>query len=449
MSRSPYERVEITVVNTMPLLVGWYEPGLVDYRVGIRPTEIKGIWRWWARAFIAGVLYDEGYRIGTYTRREKASGKGILCRPRDEAIKVVSKIVGEDLGLGTTSQVSRLRIYVNPLERLAPTGSGMWEGKLQRVKLLSLGREKIEVLEPNQRFKIVVEYPSSQESEKIKNTQTAIKILIAALQLTGVGKGSRRGLGSLDIIPGESKGIESIVSKGDLKRLLEEIREGCEAIVNRKKAKLDETLSKGQEECPLPPMPVVSETVISKELQDCPVSRDKDAESEEGPQDYPISEISTHRVPPDKFPDIHNFFVRTYRCKKLKGTHVCSDDIRNSLSAWFLGLPRSQRSTGYIVEAVSRRASPVIVAFHRDGHNIFPGGVYLTTMLSCDWPTYIEWREGAKPVGIYVDAEKILCAYKAFKHVFNKQYIKQYIPEHEVGGEENVVWPQKTRTRAC
>lgn len=43
--------ITIEVVNSTPLLVGWYDPNLVD-PLGLRTTEIKGIWRWWARAII-------------------------------------------------------------------------------------------------------------------------------------------------------------------------------------------------------------------------------------------------------------------------------------------------------------------------------------------------------------------------------------------------------------
>ncbi|HEU97784.1 MAG TPA: CRISPR-associated protein Cmr1, partial [Fervidicoccus fontis] len=72
------EILRLKVTNFTPLLVGWYEPNIVD-PIGLRPTELKGIWRWWARAFACGVLYDGGSNP----------------LPSD-----LVKIVGKDLGLG-------------------------------------------------------------------------------------------------------------------------------------------------------------------------------------------------------------------------------------------------------------------------------------------------------------------------------------------------------------
>jgi CRISPR-associated protein Cmr1 len=42
-----------------PMIVGWFEPGQLD-PLGVRATEVKGLWRWWARAFVAGAMYDLG-----------------------------------------------------------------------------------------------------------------------------------------------------------------------------------------------------------------------------------------------------------------------------------------------------------------------------------------------------------------------------------------------------
>jgi hypothetical protein len=98
------------------------------------------------------------------------------------------------------------------------------------------------------------------------------------------------------------------------------------------------------------------------------------------------------------FRDIHNFFVRSERCRKLYDNPKCYDWLRKNLEAWILGLPRTQRDprtridTGYRIkiEDVDRRASPIIVSCHR-GSNRFGDGVFVTFILSADWPTEMKW----------------------------------------------------------
>ncbi|MCS7099859.1 MAG: hypothetical protein NZ925_05920, partial [Sulfolobales archaeon] len=128
-------RVEITVVNATPLLVGWYRPELPDPR-GLRATEIKGIWRWWARAFVGGALFDLGLLKGSRT-------KDVLLAPTKDEIECVAKIVGEELGLGMAmgrvSRPSKFSIVVEPLEgptaeRLKKDKLGEWK-EAQRIKL--------------------------------------------------------------------------------------------------------------------------------------------------------------------------------------------------------------------------------------------------------------------------------------------------------------------------
>jgi CRISPR-associated protein Cmr1 len=63
----------LEVTNSTPMLTGWYSPELVDPQ-GLRVTEVKGVWRWWARAVIGGALYDECMLVG------ECRG-GILNRP--------------------------------------------------------------------------------------------------------------------------------------------------------------------------------------------------------------------------------------------------------------------------------------------------------------------------------------------------------------------------------
>ncbi|MEM1560443.1 MAG: type III-B CRISPR module RAMP protein Cmr1, partial [Ignisphaera sp.] len=84
--------LKLKLKNTTPLLVGWYDPYKQD-PMGIRATEIKGLWRWWCRAFIAGAMYDQNMLIGK-------DGKDVYLIPSDEEAEAISCFVGKILGLG-------------------------------------------------------------------------------------------------------------------------------------------------------------------------------------------------------------------------------------------------------------------------------------------------------------------------------------------------------------
>ncbi|MHA1632114.1 MAG: type III-B CRISPR module RAMP protein Cmr1 [Candidatus Freyarchaeota archaeon] len=38
--------------------IGSHEPNALDELWYLRPTGVKGVWRWWARALVAGALHD-------------------------------------------------------------------------------------------------------------------------------------------------------------------------------------------------------------------------------------------------------------------------------------------------------------------------------------------------------------------------------------------------------
>ncbi|WP_243675411.1 type III-B CRISPR module RAMP protein Cmr1 [Vulcanisaeta distributa] len=45
----PYVELEVNLAT--PLLAGSADPNKVDEDYPIRPSEVKGLWRWWARAW--------------------------------------------------------------------------------------------------------------------------------------------------------------------------------------------------------------------------------------------------------------------------------------------------------------------------------------------------------------------------------------------------------------
>lgn len=416
--------------NITPMLVGWYEPNKADY-MGLRTTEIKGIWRWWARAFIGGALYDKGLLRGISTR-------DILLKPNYCEARLISRLVGVDLGLGLVfekeAMASRFKLYAEPVQKIRVKRSselGRW-ADVQRVRLLTIKRS-IEVIPENHEFVLHIEW-----LRKFEHAETALKILVIALQLTGIGKGSRRGLGSLDIVSleGEADVADRLRKKGrpeDFKAIINEVYKECGDIVSAKERDLEKDLRKCRDEGlsteGLPPLPVVSKSKISAEIPGTP------AKPKPETAEVPVTMMKVFpNVDEELFPSIHNFFVRSERCRVLYGTPICEDELREGLNAWFLGLPRSQRRTGYVTE-VARRASPIHLTFHTND-NAFSGGAFVTIFLSGDWPRTISWYGGEHGMStINITKQRIVEAYSTFEREFRK-----YMSRINVG-REVVLWP--------
>jgi CRISPR-associated protein Cmr1 len=381
----------IEVQNSTPLLVGWYDPLKQDV-VGLRPTEIKGLWRWWARAFIAGALYDLGLLSGE-------EGIDVVLRPTKDSTTTISYFVGKILGLGYVgmmgeSEASRFTLYVEG--GVKPT---LLHDRLQRIRLLTIKR-KVEGVDVGQKFKIIVRRRVSKYSEA---EDLALKILVLALQLSGIGKGSRRGLGSLDILS------ESLSITKDIRSLIKNVYDGCREVVERYRSYVRTSLRSKESECSnFPPLPLISKGSI-----------------------YGVNISQIIHVKNVEFEALHNFFIRSERCRVLYGSHICNDEIRNHLVAWFLGLPRQQRGTGYM-DKISRRASPIILSYH-SSKNFFGGGGLITTLVSGDWPRKLLWR-GVSSRYINIDCKAIVNAFNIVSNEYNR-YLKK------LNGVVETIWP--------
>jgi len=381
--------ITIEVVNSTPLLVGWYDPNLVD-PLGLRTTEIKGIWRWWARAIIGGVLYDEGVLVGV------SEGK-VVKRPSREEVRLVSYYVGKVLGLGYAgpqgSESSRFIVRTETLSSHLIRRMREEARRSQRPNLLALAGSGREYVPEDAKFRITVQIRSRYgDGESL-----ALKILILALQLSGVGKGSRRGLGSLDVTGVTSLGIRMSY---ELKEFLDEVYEDASNIVRKYGEGLSSKLVRSRNDRALPPLPVVSKSVI------------------EGINVSGIYVVRGGRNLQDLFHDIRNFFVRSERCRKLYNNRsVCDDELRLKQQAWILGLPRIE------IEGVDRRASPLMVSCHSE-RNIFGGGVFVTITVSGDWPRRLKWLNRGNSKNINVGEADIVSATTTAIKEF-KEYVRK------------------------
>lgn len=374
-----------------PLAVGWYDPGVVDRRWYVRPTSLKGVWRWWARAAVAGVMYDAGCLNGVEAR-------DVVLKPSEKEAEAVASVVGKALGLGFAGEreaarsryVLRVRVYREPqvssvsrgntYVRL-PDGSTV---QLQRLTLLALGRPVEYALGGD--FEVSVEGPAER---------APLLAMAVALTLGGVGKGSRKGLGSLDVYD-----VRGPLRPTPVGQLLQELYGAVERLAGGRC---------GKPSRPLPPMPALSK-----------------------------SAAEVHFIRGVKFADVHNFFLRPQRARVIYGRYDAEDELRKRLDAWVLGLPRSQRGTGYFIESkdIDRRASTFMVSYHTASHVFAPqreAGAYLTVMCSGDWPKKLSWSDHGEEE-ITLDLDRIKEACDAAKGEF-LDYVKR------LGGTPQKVWP--------
>jgi CRISPR-associated protein Cmr1 len=391
----------IDVVTSTPASIGWYEPSKQD-PVGLRASEVKGLWRWWSRACIAGAMYDLGLLGGKPV-------KEILTRPDKAEIKAISYFVGKILGLGYAgedgSEASRFTIYTEGQPEIIKLKNLAY---LQRPRLLAIKQdiEGIDRENRKSRFTIFVKrriskYPDAEE--------LALKILYLATQLSGLGKGSRRGMGSLDVVS-----ICGLALKyRGLRELLDDVYSSCLKVVENYKNMCLKYLSPRQH-LGVPPIPAFSKSKYQGSINVAQV--------------YIVENVS--------FRDIHNFFLRSQRCRVLHGRSNCQDDLRRNLAAWVLGLPREQRGTGYsiAVHNVSRRASPILISYHSKSNSL-GSGAFVSIFLSGDWPKVLEWRgANSQPTPRVIDFQVLVDAYKTAVNELSK-YLSS------LGANLRLVWP--------
>jgi len=393
----------IELETSTPASVGWYEPSKQD-PIGIRASEIKGLWRWWSRTCIAGAMYDLGLLSGY-------SGGGILLKPRDVEVEAISCFVGKVLGLGYVgeggSEASRFVIHVDARNQPKPIRLRDLANirRLQRPRLLTLRRNvDVEGIDRGYRFTLVVKGRVSRHSDA---EELALRILYMAIQLSGIGKGSRRGMGSLDIV---SRG-PGIARFGDIRKLIESVYSDCLEIVKKYRERCVKYEPK--QRSVIPPLPALSKSAYQNTINVARV--------------YVAEDV--------RFEEIHNFFLRSKRCRVLHGGPTCVDDLRNELAAWVLGLPREQRGTGYFIKSpdVSRRASPILFSYHSK-RNAFGPGAFISVFLSGDWPKALRWRGPGSGRDIDVDFQMLARAYSTAI-----SELERYL--NAVGAQLRAIWP--------
>jgi len=412
--------LEIFLKLSTPLFAGSWEPNMVDVEFPLRPQTVKGWWRWWARAYAAGALFDMGF----------------LSEVSKQTLDEISRIVGREAGLGYVdpcgrdSEVSSYLINIIPLTNIQPNTISFRGEKptLQRITLLTRTKSAKEIQYVDRaEFKMEISLRKKMEKARLK---AGIGTLLTALILSGFGKGGRRGLGCVDILEFKMKDgifIEQFeqANASDVnfvKKLVNETKNAYRTLAER-------VCNRSPSSLPLvPPLQSISARKIEK--SDIRV--------------FQIYSLDSKEIL-NNLQNLHNFFVSARRKKVFSG----KDPFREEYFGWTLGLPRKQKWspkknnehidyqkslpkeekwTGYIVKDVERRASPFILAVHQQR-------AYLSLFISRDWPTEIEWVGGGnKSLTITIDEKLVIRAFSKAKSTF-ENYCRRTNTMFEV------IWP--------
>ncbi len=371
-----------------PLFLGGYDTNFHPDDP-FRTQSLKGLWRYWLRAYIAGAMHE----IGLLKCEE---GRYTVCDIRDrESLKKLREKT-EDI-LGGLGSASKFRIVVKEVRSETRYDRNIEQRvrEAPRVRLLTLGHRRI-TYGTSLHAEIEVRKAPHVKHLDENEVKLAFGSLLTALSLNGLGKMGRRGFGTFSIkIDGPSIFSRFLREKkldfGKIKELISETLNAARSYIR------EEGRGSG-----IPPMDCISRVKV--DLSDVQESS-KLFDKKEVPVFTVIKAEKKGNRALDYVLDLQNFFYRPGRGRIL-GFAITDADrskdslVRNRLS-WFLGLPRSQKNTGYM--NAERRAGPIHLAVHEDG-------AFFTLFLSGDWPKGLRWR-GRREKQLKIDLQEIKNAY--------------------------------------
>jgi len=355
----------LEVENSTPLLIGGYDGQAYSkyHEEELRTQSIKGLWRWWLRAFLAGRYWSSGDNDEILINKVvnetgeilgRASGEGGAC----SRITVISLTEKADYSMVKSRGTSQTHLELLP-----------------KVKHLLLGREIKYITNIRAKIKLM-SYIFKDEELDEGSKRLALASFIASLLFSGLGKGGRRGLGSLDFkIVDDKTGYFGLLDSNEVNL------EGIARIF--KLANVPQRTVQKR----LPLIPSVAPTVFKA---------------------FMIKSNGKRIL--DVVGDLQNFTLRSIRDRIFKG-----DPFRRKHYGWILGLPREARRTGYKIidkDKINRRASPIFFCVHRK---------YATACIfrSRDWPSMVSWSStDSKEVSLRIGDKELNEAYDLLENTF-------------------------------
>lgn len=361
--------IELTFASETPVLLGGYDTQWERNFDGIRSSEglraqsLKGMWRWWARAYLAGAMWDKHKRIDMGTLRKIIDELFGSAAEGGHASKLRLVVTDVSHSTGVVSAGRPREYFLDRLSRIA------------RIKLLTLKGEGV-TFARELTANVAVYLRRGAKWEEDEST-FAVGALLTGVALSGIGKAARRGFGCFDVRirsdltgrfsrlkGGWPRSIEG--SKTELRNLIEQTLAAAKELISEEKM-----WGEGGKYPPIPSLaPSRSDELNPFEL-------------------YVAGEPS--KKPLDLLNIVNDFTTRPLRLRRLSKRFTEADPIIRRRVDWVLGLPRTQKGTGYIPEQdfVSRRASPFVFAVHSSW-------LSASLFVSKDWPRRIRWV-GGKP----------------------------------------------------
>jgi CRISPR-associated protein Cmr1 len=372
--------LKIKFWNSSPLLLGGYNTESKHYFDGeeLRPTSLKGVWRWWFRAVLGAELWRDGVDEEDFIRNLRRREGAILGTAEEKALS--SRIVIRSF----TDKVVYDKIFK---EKSRDKASEMrCDSKTEIVNLPKIrhltvkGREISFIREINGIIELkVISY--RDEEPEYEDLKKASGSFILSLLLSGLGKGSRRGLGSLDFeVLDDTTGIFSNMRSENIDvKTLRGVIEG---------------LTPASHSRELPPIPILS------------------------PDHFELLYFKHNNVM-KVLGDIQGFTLRAGRYQVLG-----RDPMREKLIGWILGLPRGvmkkdhqKPESGYYLEGRTvRRASPLVISVHKTYASI-------CLFRSKDWPLPLLWKSPYMKGGIKA-SDDLIGAYNVLSESV-KEYLKK------------------------
>jgi CRISPR type III-B/RAMP module RAMP protein Cmr1 len=354
---------KIELTNITHTMIGGYNARAyskeLDLMEGLRTSEVKGTWRWWLRAALAGALWD------------------LQKEPRQTVIRSIVKEI-----MGSTASASKITIAASH-----PYVEGRKAVELRdipRMKLISMGKgdeaqEHIIYTPGSLNAALLIQERAGVKLDRTSRRMAFGTLLLALLQ--GVGAITRRGFGRFQVtissfadeLRDYSEIIDAINRAGNREEMQRQLEALCSKVLDDVKEKLQgsnmlETIAARSSR--LPPIPSLSKDSQVFKLRVLDVKAREESEL--------LQKLGTASM--------------KVSWKAALGLNT--RDIGGVLDTWILGLPREVRKTGYS-STEGRRPSAIMFSPIRKLEQSFLVAIF--GFLSTDWPIDgLQWTSGTR-----------------------------------------------------
>jgi len=369
----PKVLARLALESISPISLGGYDTkmtrniGGVQIEEPFRLSSLKGVWKWWMRAYVAGAAFDSGFD------------------EKNQKIKT-AEIVNNLLGSTELASSIGVKVLKTTYDLYKPK---KWKEIPRLAQMRIKGIERYFALNLHAEVEIYERTALTYPEERL-----LFGSLLTALKLGGLGKISRRGFGSLKVtiknksneaIKDLTEIIKCIEQETNLNKLEPLVKVLIKGTYNTAEELLKTTRGKSKPKNILPSIPCISlknklafSLYLIKPLMQMSV------------EDLLLIIGQSVLRAGGRIPRGNLYAKEASITAKLIGVEKDPLNMHvNKPLALFLGLPRKGKTktekTGYLTN--KRRASPLIFSLLNNSI------ISLTLMFSSDWPEeQIKWK---------------------------------------------------------